>query len=894
LHDYNKALAEALLSLERTGGVIDESNFLIIDKFQQFAEKVGDSSEYVKNINTALNAHVASIVGGKTPEEAKTSISGDIVDKLTESYQGNIEALDKFSKSINKTFTKHQIAFSTIIDKQLSEQSNAYGKFIYNFGKAAAQGGDGGTEGMTNAINEFTGTMRSGLLPALKSLALTSKDFITSEAKALFNGIQLDRTASLQLQEGEQETLRKLTDTKDIWSGMGGGSAEYTQTQLDSQKALKEVIGVDSKQRTKAFEDITHALRSTGVFDTSGNEKANTQNVDKVLYGIQDVVKGGMYNAEQAVEIFKNTAQSTEYLKVASTMDKKRRDAQKDEILTTMKFASALNMSAESAKAFAVAVATAGSNLSPQQMISNVATTGQAQNILDFYAKELGVKSENTDADRERMTAIEQLPAGARNAEDKAFFNEFLLKMVKTNADVQQKIIESANEARDKGDIEGQKKYASFAVQASNQFDTAIAGYSGAEKDIIDAYVKQYPTIDQEAIKKNLKDGESITQAIVRSMDEKKEKTNADLDTKYNNTIVNLSSLAAYWDAFTKNIIGANIGNLATLLFNISEGVGGIMFAVSGFKKILSVLGVGGAIAEGGAAVAGAAGAAGVAEGGAAVAGAAGAAGVAEGGIGALAAAALPVLGMVGGIAMLAYGAKGLYDHAVGNDVIYKADRGDAIHGIVDVNNLDIYTNQTTDAIDTQTQELLKGFTTIMGNPVDINKAINNITDENTPLTDLQVKAAEMSMAMGNELSPIVKSAYELAKSVKEQPVIVNDTKKETPVSTDTSIPFQGYKPYNPPNGNTNIEQPTGVLPSNQINNADISLALDDLKTFLSKELIVGMLSRFDELITNTGDTAKNTGDGGTLGNLVAALTKPASTPFVRGRVEDAATITTS
>ena len=911
LHDYNKALAEALLSLERTGGVIDESNFLIIDKFQQFAEKVGDSSEYVKNINTALNAHVASIVGGKTPEEAKTSISGDIVDKLTESYQGNIEALDKFSKSINKTFTKHQIAFSTIIDKQLSEQSNIFGKFIYNFGKGAVQGGAGGSEGMTNALNQFTGSLREGILPSLKSIALGSKDYITSEAQALFNSVKLDRVSSQQLQEGDSAALKKLADTKSIWQNISGGIDEFTKNQLDTSKTFRDVIGVDAEMRTKEFVELMKTQQTVGVLDTSG--KGGVENEKKlrdILNEAKKISDAGIYSQTQTLEIFNNTVRSAEFLKVSAGMDKKRRTAQEMEVMTTIKFASALNMSTEAAKAFAIASASAGANLSPQQMISNVATTLKTQNVLDYYAKELGVKSEISDTDRSKMSEIENKPAQMRTDQEKEFFNEFLLKMVKQNQDEQARLTELSKEAEAKGDKAAVQQYSAMSVQLADQFNTSIAGYSGGEKDIIDAYVKQYPTMDMAKIEKDRKEGETLTQAIVRQMDKKSEEKTAEKDTLYNDTIINLSSLAAQWKAFTENIVGSNILALGTAAL-------GILSVVADLGVLAKMFGGAAAIAEGGAAVAAA---------GAGVAGTAG--------LGAAAVALLPellaVLGIVGGVALFAYGAKGLYDHAVGNDVIYKADRGDAIHGIVDVNNLDIYTNQVTDAIDTQTQELLKGFTTIMGNPTDVKKAIDNNTavstdnvktvdknkDDNKkesksthfeaelvggipvhadkPLTDFQVELTELRMKMGNQNSQVVQAAYELAKSFKEQPVIVNDTKKETPVSTDTSIPFQGYKPYNPPNGNTNIEQPTGVLPSNQINNADISLALDDLKTFLSKELIVGMLSRFDALITNTGDTAKNTGDGGTLGNLVAALTKPASTPFVRGRVEDAATITTS
>jgi hypothetical protein len=167
---------------------------------------------------------------------------------------------------------------------------------------------------------------------------------------------------------------------------------------------------------------------------------------------------------------------------------------------------------------------------------------------------------------------------------------------------------------------------------------------------------------------------------------------------------------------------------------------------------------------------------------------------------------------------------------------------------MVDVNNLDMYTNQVTDSIDVQTQELLKGFTTLMGNPTKINDI-----DATTSLID----------------------------------------KLGTPISTDTSIPSEGLN-LNPLNGinSTTIEQTSGALPSDKINNADISLALDDLKTFLTKELIIGMLSRFDTLITNTGNTATNTGDAGTLGKLVSTLTTPASQPYKRGTVENAATLT--
>jgi hypothetical protein len=995
LHDYNKALAEALLSLERTGGVIDESNFLIIDKFQQFAEKVGDSSEYVKNINTALNAHVKSIVDGKTPEEAKTSISGDIVDKLTESYQGNIEALDKFSKSINKTFTKHQIAFSTIIDKQLSEQSNIFGKFIYNFGKGAVQGGAGGSEGMTNALNQFTGSLREGILPALKSIALGSKDYITSEAQALFNGIKLDRVSSQKLQEGDSAALKKLGDSKAIWQNMSGGIDDFTKQQLDTSKTFRDVIGVDAEMRTKEFVELMKTQQSLGVLDTSGKGGAeNEKKLKDILNEAKKISDAGIYSQTQTLEIFNNTVRSAEFLKVSAGMDKKRRTAQEMEVMTTIKFASALNMSTEAAKAFAIASASAGANLSPQQMISNVATTLKTQNILDYYAKELGVKSEISDTDRAKMSEVENKPAQMRTDQDKEFFNEFLLKMVKQNQDEQARLTELSKEAEARGDKAAVQQYSALSVQLANQFDTSIAEYSGGEKDIIAAYVKQYPTMDMAKIEKDRKEGETLTQAIVRQMDKKSEEKTTEKDTLYNDTIINLSSLAAQWKAFTENIVGSNILALGTAAL-------GILSVVADLGVLAKMFGGAAAVAEGGAAVAAAGTAAGVAG---------------TAGMGAAAVALLPellaALGIAGGVALFAYGAKGLYDSFFG-DGDKKADRGDAIHGIVDVNNLDIYTNQTTDAIDTQTQELLKGFASIMGNPDDVKNAINNnsvitvnnldvytnqttdainnqtldllkgftsimgnpddvknainnnnsvmtvnnldvytnlvtnsidnqtldllkgftsimgnpddvknaidksiienkktVTEsseniatawlanqpvyENTPLTDLQVKTADMSMAMGNQLSPIVKAAYDLAKLTKEQTTIINDNKTEKPLSNDTTIPFSGYKPYNPTNGNnnTNIEQPQGPLMSTKINNADINLALDDLKTFLTTELISGFMENIIKIATNTGNTATNTSDSGTLGNLVSALTKPASQPYVRGTVENAATLT--
>ena len=263
----------------------------------------------------------------------------------------------------------------------------------------------------------------------------------------------------------------------------------------------------------------------------------------------------------------------------------------------------------------------------------------------------------------------------------------------------------------------------------------------------------------------------------------------------------------------------------------LGETVDSIVSFLSDLKEFAAMVGFGGA-AEGGAAIVGTAGAAGTA------------------GMGAAATAILPeilaALGIAGGVALFAYGAKGIYDYFTG-DGNTEADKGDAIHGMVDVNKLDIYTNQVTDSIDAQTQELLKGFTTLMGNPSNIKDI-----DSATAVID----------------------------------------KIDKTLSTDTAIPLEGSKLTNPNNGNTNIEQPTGPLPSEKINNTDISVALEDLKTFLTNEFIVGMLSRFDTLITHTGNTAKNTGDDGTLGNLVTTLTKPASQPFVRGTVENAATIT--
>jgi hypothetical protein len=886
LHDYNKALAEALLSLERTGGVIDESNFLIIDKFQQFAEKVGDSSEYVKNINTALNAHVASIVGGKTPEEAKTSISGDIVDKLTESYQGNIEGLDKFSKSINKTFTKHQIAFSTIIDKQLSEQSNAYGKFIYNFGKAAAQGGAGGSEGMENALNEFTGTMRAGLLPALRGIIETSKGFIKRETDAFSDFIDLNRRSAFQQQMGEEETIKLLSDTKPIWQTMEGGIGEFNEYQSDLLETAKKTLGTNVEQRQAIQKSNFENLRALGLLSHTVDESANTELLKSMMTDMQKITAGGGLSLQAQSEVMNTVMKSSAMIKSAGMLDKERKRAQYEEIQNTIEFASALKMTTEQASTVATALATMNTNMTRQQMVANVGTFGQIKQIIDSFGADIGKTSGISDAEVQKMNYLLQLKSPG--TADQEAIRDTMFKLIGSFKDQELEFRNKIEEARQRGDIATEMDYNARLGQVDEVVTDRMEQFSGPLKDIAQKFAESYPTSKEEyaKIESGRKEGETFQQAMVRYVDEQAKKNITKQDTPTNNFEKSVTDFGNYVTAFGKNIFGANVENLFTVMVNAFAGIAEFGIAA---RAITAIVGTGGAAAG-------------------------------SAGLGAAAVAFLPellaALGIAGGVALFAYGAKGLYDHFTGKDIIFKADRGDAIHGIVDVNNLDIYTNQVTDAIVAQTQELLAGYTTIMGKPVDIDKAINSINTENTkninasykqmastfvanqpvyentPLTDLQVKATEMSMAMGNELSPIVKSAYELAKSVKEQPVIINETKKETPVSTDTSIPFQGYKPYNPTNGNTNIEQPTGILPSETINNTDISLALEDLKTFLTKELIVGLMEVMTNISINTGDTAKNTGDTGTFSGLVDMLKRPASQPFVRGPVENAATIT--
>lgn len=111
--------------------------------------------------------------------------------------------------------------------------------------------------------------------------------------------------------------------------------------------------------------------------------------------------------------------------------------------------------------------------------------------------------------------------------------------------------------------------------------------------------------------------------------------------------------------------------------------------------------------------------------------------------------------------------------------------------------------------------------------------------------------------------------------------------------STTVAPPSSGLN-INPPNGNNNttIVQPTGALPSNKINNTDISLALDDLKSFLQKEMITGLMEHMKNIANNTGNTANNTSNDGVLGGLVQALTKPVYQPYQRGPVEKSSAVT--
>jgi hypothetical protein len=111
--------------------------------------------------------------------------------------------------------------------------------------------------------------------------------------------------------------------------------------------------------------------------------------------------------------------------------------------------------------------------------------------------------------------------------------------------------------------------------------------------------------------------------------------------------------------------------------------------------------------------------------------------------------------------------------------------------------------------------------------------------------------------------------------------------------STTVSPPSSGLN-INPPNGNngTTIVQSPNQLPSDKINNADISLALEDLKTFLRNEMIKGLMDHMNNIANNTGNTAKNTSNDGVLGGLVEALTKPTYQPYQRGPVEKSSTVT--
>lgn len=825
LHDYNKALTESLLSLERTGGVIDESNFLILDKFQQFAEKVGDSSESVKNINDALNAHIESIVKGAIPSEAKTTISGNIVDELSQSYQGNIEALDKFSKSINKTFTKHQIAFSTIIDKQLSEQSNIFGKFIYNFGKGAVQGGAGGSEGMTNALNEFTGTMRAGLLPALRGIIDTSKGFIKRETDAFSDFIDLNRTSAFQQQMGEEETIKLLSDTKPIWQTMEGGIGEFNEYQSDLLETAKKTLGTNVEQRQAIQKSNFENLRALGLLSHTVDESANTELLKSMMTDMQKITAGGGLSLQAQSEVMNTVMKTSAMMKASAMLDKERKRAQYEEIQNTIKFASVLKMTTEQASSVATALATMNTNMTRQQMVANVGSFMQMKNIADMFGEGIGMKPGISDEDLNKMTKL--LQTKSTRPEDQEFVRDTMFKMVGNIKDQELKYRTEIDKARESGDEVAVEAYNVKLASLDDLITQNIDSFSGPIKDIIQKFAESYPTSKEEytKIEAGKKEGETFQQAMVRYVDEQAKKNITKQDTTTNNFEKSVTDFGNYVTAFGKNIFGANFENLFTVMVNGFTSIAEFGLAA---RAITAIMGAGGAAAGAGAAAGSA-------------------------GLGAAAVAVLPellaVLGIVGGVALFAYGAKGLYDHAVGNDVIYKADRGDAIHGIVDVNNLDIYTNQVTDAIDTQTQELLKGFTTIMGNHNDVKKSIEVQTE------------------------------------------IITDTNAKT-ILDDTAIPFQGYKPYNPPNGNTNIEQPKGVLPSNQINNADLSLALDDLKTFLTKELITGLMENIIKISNNTGDTAKNTGEDGTFGGLVDMLKRPASQPFVRGPVENAATIT--
>lgn len=829
LHDYNKALAQALLELEKSGGIINESNYYVLDNFQKFAERVGDSSDTVKNLNDKLNEHVKNVAtelaAGRDTSKIQTGLAPDTVEKLTKSYEGNIDALDKFSKSINKTFTRHQIAFSTIIDKQLSEQSNIFGKFIYNFGKGAVQGGDVGSAGMERALNEFTGSMRAGLLPALKGIVENSKGFIKRETDAFADFIQLDRTNALRQQMGEEETIKLLSDTKPIWQSMEGGVGEFNRYQSDLLETSKKTLGTNVEQRQAIQKANLENLRALGLLSHTVDESANTDLLKSMMGDMQKITAGGGLSLQAQSEIMSNVMKSSALLKASAMLDKDRKRAQLEEIQNTIKFASALKMTTEQASTVATALATMNTNMTRQQMVANVGSFMQMRNIIGMMGADVGISSGISDADLAKMTKL--LQTKSTRPEDQEFIRDTMFNMVANIKDTELAYRTEIDKARERGDEAAVDAYNVKLASLDDLISQNIESFSGPIKDIVQKFAESYPTSKEEYAKIDAgrKEGETFQQAMIRYVDTQAKKNIKDQDTTTNNFEKSVTDFGNYVTAFGKNIFGANAENLFTVMFNGFTSLAEVGIAA---RALTSIFGAGGAAA-----------------------GAAGAAGA--GGLGAAAAAVLPeilaTLGVVGGIGMFAYGVKGLYDHVMGNDIIYKADRGQAIHGMVEVNNLDMYTNQVTEAIDAQTQELLSGFTNIMGKPVEISNPVTTNTE---------------------------------------------NVQQKTNLVPETSLPFPGYKPYNPTDGTQNIpniEQNALVSPAAKINNTDISLALEDLKTFLTKELIIGLMENIIKISNNTGTTANNTGYDGTLGKLVDSL-KPASQPYVRGRVEDAMTVT--
>lgn len=812
MEDFNRKMRDTLINFEQNNNEINADNYKIVEDLIKSAEALGLANH--QNIIDLKNSF--SAFDPNKPYATAQNVGN--VEELKNISKDFIDAFSKIEKKIKQDNYAHANSFKVLLDNHITSQSGTFTKLIHEIGKVVSGGGGGSMEGVEGAIAQ----LNSRLIPAIMGAVKDSRKYINDETDAMFENITLNRSKSfIELQETEAENRKKLAENRELWNILPRGIADFEDYQASTRDMFRETFGYDAEHSRNLQLAITKTQRLIGfVTDESDLKgKENQARLDKITKDISIAGKGSL-SKEQATDIFNVVSATTEYQKTAFQLDKKQKAAQQDQLLRTIKFASALNMSADAAKEFAIAATQAGVGLSPQEAISNQAAIMQLTGTLGNFANSVGVNTDAVMANQSEMSRIAGIDPAMRNEKDREAFAAGMLDIVATKNKADEAFVEKYKNAQDEGE---RQRLNLQKIQMDDMYNKQKKSMSAGYSEQLDILEKQLPMIEKKRAEHPEMSSKELIDTILKE-NEGKEAVVVDEWRK------NLKSFSQYWD------------KLNDTMFGVLTPVAGLLAAFIGGKMLTNTLTkiVTTAVSS---AVAGAAGA--------------GAAEVVAGGaVAAVLPELLALLAGGAGIAMLAYGAKGLYDHVVGNDVIYKADRGEAIHGIVDVNNLDIYTNQVTDAIDNQTDTLLKGFSSIMGKPISTT-IINNTAGPEKKVTP---------------------EGYGY---------------KPYPSSTTIPQPSSGLN-VNPPNGtnNTTIEQPAGPLPSNKISNADMNTALEDLKSFLMKELINGLMDNMKNISTNTGNTAKNTSEDGVLGGLVDALTKPAYQPYQRGPVEKSSTVT--